>query len=535
MNVAARLYQHATQRPEAIAIVDTYQGRPRETTYRELAFQTQRVVQLLQNSALRAGDTVLVLVPMSAELYAILIALFEQKLVAMFVDPGVGLGHLNRCCRRCPPQAMIGVPKAHTLRVVSREVRRIPLHFSVGNWPVPATAGRFRWEPRLQPPTLPALESIVGTTPALLTFTSGSTGEPKAIQRTHEFLLIQSDLLEEHLCLAPDTYDLTTLPIVLLANLAVGATSVIPNVDLRRPGFVDGRKLLDTLDQYPIQSATASPAFFRCLVEAAEQANKTYPQFKTLFSGGAPVFPSLCDRLQTICPQATVAAVYGSTEAEPIAKLVWSEVTEAQRQQMQSGGGLLAGTPVEQIQVRILQDRWGESLLQLSPKELDSLTQPNDSPGEIIVSGPQVVRGYWQGQGDEETKLHVGNTVWHRTGDAGYFDAERQLWLLGRCSAKIADAHGTIYPFAVETAVDSLREIRRSALVSWQQQRVLVYELRNPPANQQEWEQQLAQRLAWAKVDRFFSWQSIPVDARHNAKIDYPSLHKRLAKELGPM
>ena len=46
--------------------------------------------------------------------------------------------------------------------------------------------------------------------------------------------------------------------------------------------------------------------------------------------------------------------------------------------------------------------------------------------------------------GDEETKITVGEHVWHRTGDAGYLDAQGRLWLLGRCSAKANDNDGVL-------------------------------------------------------------------------------------------
>ena len=60
-------------------------------------------------------------------------------------------------------------------------------------------------------------------------------------------------------------------------------------------------------------------------------------------------------------------------------------------------------------------------------------------PGEIVVSGAHVGAGYVGGVGDAETKFRVGEVIWHRTGDAGYLDAHGRLWLLGRCSARIAD------------------------------------------------------------------------------------------------
>ena len=76
-------------------------------------------------------------------------------------------------------------------------------------------------------------------TPALVTFTSGSTGAPKAAVRTHGFLLEQHRVLAESLRLTPDDLDLTTLPIFVLANLGSGVCSLIPDADLRHPGAIE--------------------------------------------------------------------------------------------------------------------------------------------------------------------------------------------------------------------------------------------------------------------------------------------------------
>ena len=97
--------------------------------------------------------------------------------------------------------------------------------------------------------------------------------------------------------------------------------------------------------------------------------------------------------------------------------------------------------------------------------------------GEIVDSGR--ARPGWlsrrRGQ-DEETKIHAGGRVWHRTGDAGYFDRQGRLWLLGRCAAKVTDRDGTLYPLAVEAAASDVPGVQRSAFVAHHGRRILVAE-----------------------------------------------------------
>jgi acyl-coenzyme A synthetase/AMP-(fatty) acid ligase len=131
------------------------------------------------------------------------------------------------------------------------------------------------------------------------------------------------------------------------------------------------------------------------------------------------------------------------------------------------------------------------------------------------------------GCGDEETKFRVDGTVWHRTSDMGYLDAEGRLWLLGRCAARIEDQLGTLYPFAVECAVSSHAAVRHAAAV-FHKQRILALEFdKHVPAPDRE---SVYQTVAWAGFDAIQVYDHLPMDKRHNAKIDYPALHRLLER-----
>jgi len=559
------LRQQVELRPHRPAIIDA--GRNQILTFAELEQAAIALSTQLQQDGLKMGDRVLVFQPMSAKLYIVLLALFRLGLVAMFVDPSAGRAHLERCCAIAHPQALIASPKAHLLRLVSPVLRQIPKAYSTGGglpgaralgggcgvWGVGVDEGMGGWVEARSPSQVVegnhmALERqrnnqrptastphptphtpypsthppIPSSTPALLTFTSGSTGQPKAALRTHDFLLAQHRTLAHSLSLTPDTIDLSTLPVFVLANLASGVTSLIPDVDLRHPGKVDAKRVMRQIDRYQPVSTAASPAFLERLADYAEPVALPLSSFQRIFSGGAPVFPDLLERLQRLAPQASVTAVYGSTEAEPIAHVDYDAIQPDDLQAMQQGKGLLTGCPVPEIQLRILKFQWGEAIAPLTQSAFEAQCLPPGEIGEIIVSGDHVLPGYWQGQGDAETKFRVEGVPWHRTGDAGYVDPQGRVWLLGRCSARIEDSRGTLYPFAVEAAVRQVPGVRRSALVSHGEQRLLVVEWEQPGDTER-----LRSHLAWAGVDAVRSLK-IPVDRRHNAKVDYPALSQRL-------
>jgi olefin beta-lactone synthetase len=526
MNIVEILRRHAVERGDAAAIVDR-RGR---LTFRELDDASARVAARLEQLGLGAGDPALILCPMSSDLYVTLIGLFRLGAMAMFIDPSAGRPHLERCCRLLSPKMFLGSAKAHLLRIVSPAIRRIPRHVVIGSWlPIPGTSSITS---RIAGPARAEVAPVREQTPALVTFTSGSTGEPKAAVRTHGFLLAQHAVLEESLSLARGEVDLTTLPIFVLANLASGVTSVIPDADLRYPGRIEPGPVFEQLHQLDRRHhlvatrIAASPALLARLAAHTRETPTPLATFTRIFTGGAPVFPSLLASLHAAAPAAEVTAVYGSTEAEPIAHVTWREITEADRHAMRTGAGLLTGHPVASIQLRILPDRWGQPIAPLTSSELDARALPPRESGEIVVSGPHVLTGYLHGQGDEETKFDVDGRRWHRTGDAGYLDAGGRLWLLGRCSARIDDDRGRVYAFAVECALDGIAGVRRTAFLAHGGRRLLVAELE--PGASPETRETLRAASAWAHPDDVRIVERLPVDSRHNAKIDYPALRKLL-------
>jgi olefin beta-lactone synthetase len=520
VNVADILAAQARRTPDAPAIIDLSGGRERKLSFSALDQAAARAANSLIASGLRPGDAVLVLVPMSLELYVALAALFRAELVAMFIDPSAGLAHIARCCELRAPAAMIGSFKALWLRLVSPSLRQIPRAIDV------RTLYKHYSKP-LVAATMRPVASATLDAPALLTFTSGSTGEPKAALRTHGFLEAQLDALRESLELSAGSVDVATMPIVLLADLACGVTSIIPGVDLRRPSNADPAELAREIASYGATSIVASPALLENLAAYCLERGVKLSGLKKIFGGGAPVFPRLLDSLTRAAPNAEVTAIYGSTEAEPIAHLAARAIDDADRAAMQGGEGLLAGVQVTSIDLKIVRASWGTPISTLSASEFAQRACRVGEVGEITVTGTHVLTGYLDGRGDEETKFRVDGHVWHRTGDLGKLDPRGRLWLLGRAAAAISDARGALYPFAVECATSFISTVRRSAVLGVSGKRVLVVEL-DAHVNSGDTLAQLRESLAWASLDDIIVMPRIPVDKRHNAKIDYPALRRAL-------
>ena len=506
MNVARLLRARALEAPERPAIIE----RAGAISFAEFDAASAAAAAMLAARGVLPGARVLLLSPMSIDLYVAIVAIFRVGATVVFVDPAAGNAHLTSCLARVRPDAFIGVGRAHLLRFMSPALRAVPikltLHRLVAASRNAGNPTHYQDEPLECSPV----------TPAIITFTSGSTGEPKAAVRTHGFLLAQHRALADTLRLWPGGVDLTTLPIVALANLASGVTTIVPDANLRAPGEIDPEPVLDQIRRLQPDSAVASPALLERLADRAQ----SLPHLSRIFTGGAPVFPSLLDRLARAAPAASIVAVYGSTEAEPIAAIDRNAITHADRLAMHAGAGILAGVPSSSVALRILPDRWGHPLAFADAAAFERCALAPGCPGEIVVSGDHVLRGYLGGIGDEDTKVHVAGAIWHRTGDAGYLDAHGRLWLLGRCSARVEGAGGVTYPLAVECAASSVPGLRRSAFVQRSGRRLLAIEAAEP----ERVRAQLKRELAWAALADVRPIHKIPVDHRHNAKVDYTAL-----------
>jgi acyl-CoA synthetase (AMP-forming)/AMP-acid ligase II len=522
MNIATILQAQAAERPEAIAIIDVCRGQERSRSYAMLARDAAKTAALLQAHGVVKGDRVLLFQAMSYELYVALLAIFQLGAVAMFIDPSAGRQHIDLCCDIGRPKALMAGWWAHWLRLLSAKLRRIPKKFVIGGYlpgAIPLRRGEY-----LAP--LDETASCSEQDSALLTFTSGSTGKPKAALRSQAFLMAQHRVLEQALKLQPGEVDLTTLPIFLLANLASGLTSVIPYADLRFPGRIDPAPVVEQIDRYQVTRSAGSPAFYQRLVDYCEMQGRVFSSLRRVDTGGAPVFPRLLQRLQQWAPKAQVVTVYGSTEAEPIAHLAWREVGEDELTAMRSGRGLVTGPSVDEVSLRILRDRFGTPIGPYSEEAFDRERLPVGEIGEIVLTGNHVLKGYLHGEGDRETKFDVDGVRWHRTGDAGYIDQKGRLWLMGRCNARVEDDKGVLYPFSVECAAHFVADVRRSAMVAHRGQRILLVE-----APQGADTSGLKARLAWAGLDEVRRVEKIPVDKRHNAKVDYTRLQDLLNQQ----
>jgi acyl-CoA synthetase (AMP-forming)/AMP-acid ligase II len=470
MNLLQPFFAEAAARGTRTAIVAADGTR---ATYSDLMAQSAQLAAAWRRKGIASGDRVLLAMPLGIAFYASLAALWRIGAVIVFPEPALGLRGLRHAVDATQPKAFLADGWFRALRFAWPALWRVPMLS-------PADAA----------PGGDPIESVSADHPALISFTSGSTGRPKTIVRSHGFLARQNACVAA--LLAPrreDETDLVAFPVFVLANLGLGVTSVLPNWNLRRHDAADAASIARHADAHRVTRALVPPSICETL------ARGPAPRLDAIFTGGGPVFPDLLERLNARMPHTDVVAVYGSTEAEPIAHQHVRDIGADDWRAMRGGAGLLAGTPVPEIQLQLIDD-------------------------EIVVTGDHVNKGYLDRADDRATKLAIDGTVWHRTGDAGRLDTAGRLWLLGRLDGRAGD----LFPFGVEAAARFWPDVRQAALIAIDGEAVLAIE--GDTASRDHWQQQ-ADRLGALRV---VPVKSMPLDRRHRSKIDYARLRQVLRR-----
>jgi acyl-CoA synthetase (AMP-forming)/AMP-acid ligase II len=257
--------------------------------------------------------------------------------------------------------------------------------------------------------------------------------------------------------------------------------------------------------------------------------------------GGAPLYASTIVPLrEMIADDGEVHADYGATEALPATEMPGHESLAETFAETARGAGLCVGRPFAGVTAKIVDIVDGPIATLADAREL-----PVGEIGEIIVRGPHVSPEYADDRASTvKNKItDADGGVWHRLGDAGYLDDRGRVWCCGRLGHRIELANGRLFPLMCEPMFDAHPRVRRSGLVGVQQADgvtpVICIELEGPMPSgvQLEALRDELLRLAAAnpvtsRIRHVLFHPSLPVDPRHNSKIERPALARWATAQL---
>jgi len=518
-NFCTPIVEAARRHPQRLALrvpraADGYRSSD-QFSYAELLARAAQLQQGLSQAGLQSGDRVLLVARPNADFYAAILALLGIGLVPVLLDRGMTRARLLASIRLSGARALLGerqLIKRWWLVPSLWRLKRLGMDggcFGVAALPndMQPTAQSYR------------CEQVEAQAHGLISFTSGSTGLPKGADRTHASLTAQHLAIRQDWPDQDDDIDLPCFPVLVLHNLCCGISSILPATDLAAPGRVESALVLRQIQLDGITRIAGAPAYMQRLVNHAQAKGLRFSRVRSLVVGGSTLTEELLRGCLEVFPNAHARVVYGSTEAEPIADVEMAELLHDWRQQP----GHLVGHPAPMTEVRIVDPR-------LPLSDADSVERASLAPGEtgeILVAGPHVLKGYVDNLvATAESKIpRADGQVWHRTGDAGHFDEQGRLWLNGRLKDALPVNGQLHYSFPVEKALDALPGIRRSALISRDNaELVLVIEGLVHAGLRAVLEQYGFGQARLAQISH------MPVDGRHNSKIDRSALREALDK-----
>ena len=291
---------------------------------------------------------------------------------------------------------------------------------------------------------------------AALMYTSGTTGLPKGTMLTHYNIV--SNIIQGGIVYELSEFDiaLTVLPLYHIYGLNVcmnqaiwlGASQVVT------PRF-EVKEFSELIEKYRVTYSLCVPPIFLAVVRHLEEAGVReydWEDLKVVNNGGAPIPLELLERFYELAKKkckaknVTIQHGWGLTEASPVVA-----VNPMSRPKMESQGTLIPDTFHKIIDLET-----GEEL----PKRGDV--------GELVIKGPQVMKGYWNRPEATESSFWTDPNTgekWLRTGDMAYIDDEEYEHLLDRIKEMIKYKGWSIAPAELEDLLFKHPHISDAAVI----------------------------------------------------------------------
>ena len=545
-NIAAYLPRMAATVPDQAAVVITRSrdasGKAIYTTlnFTELEALSNRYANGLASAGFQRGQRVLLMVRPGLEFTGLVFALFKLGVVPVMIDPGMGVSRMLECIRQVDLQGFIGIPIAHAIRVLRPKSFKAVTHIvTVGKrwfWGGPTLESLSRGaSDRFNPTDTDANET------AAILFTSGSTGPAKGVVYEHGMFGAQVKAIQSAYNIEPGEIDLPAFPLFALFSTAMGMTCVIPDMNPSCPANVDPQNIVEAILDHKVTNTFGSPAIWNKVATYCVQHGIQLPSLKRILIAGAPVSYTVIEKLhKVLISSADVHTPYGATESLPISTISGREILDECRQESRHGAGTCVGKPLPHTQVRFIKIS-DDPIKEWS----DDLCVPDGEVGEIVVSGTVVTRQYYgQDRATAYAKIRDGDRIWHRVGDLGYRDDQGRIWFCGRKSHRVTIAAGMMCSVRCEGIFNEHGDVFRSALVGigpgGSQRPVIIIEPvsgKFPRGSQtaifrnELLELGRANTLTHTISDVLFH-QRLPVDIRHNAKINREQLATWAAERL---
>jgi acyl-CoA synthetase (AMP-forming)/AMP-acid ligase II len=441
--IGSLLTARAAEYPDRLALVATaHDGGERRLTYRELRAEATRVARSLLKVAQRGGFAAL-WAPNLAEWPVVEYGAALAGVTLVALNPVLRPHELTYALQHSAAAVLIHADRSRDYdlaEVVAKvagdcpELRRVISLSDWDAWLAEGDPGEGPGEP---------LPEVAPDAPAMLQYTSGTTGIPKGVLLRHRSLVNVAKLTMETAEAEPGSTGVNPLPMFHTAACVIGTLGPLwlggCHVLIER---FEPAAVLETIRSEQASVFFYVPAVLGALLAAAHASPNPPPALRTVMGGAAPVPRAMIEDAETTFG-AAVHNLFGQTELAPVLTLTRRDDT---REDLVG----TVGRPMPQVECKVVDPATGR-------------IQPLNVPGEICARGYQQLIEYLHDP--EATARTVDAAGWVHTGDLGRMDGRGMITITGRLKELIIRGGENIAPAEIESCLTGHDAVLEASVV----------------------------------------------------------------------
>ncbi len=432
MDLLSILHQTVQRYPQKPALFFKGEG----ISFIKLEENVLRLANALRTCGVQKSDKVAIYLPNGPEYVYSYLACFCLGAVAVPLDYMLKTDELISCLEHS--QAKVLIAEGHhevSLGRLKEAVSSLKVLIVCGekidhalSWNEIMAKASTHWQP------IP----INDQDPALILYTSGTSGKPKGVLLNYKHLEGSPRAMEYFVDLSDQDIKLCALPLSHIAGLIYIQNCVLFGISLVLMERFHPLEFLRNIESHRVTCFHIVPAMYTAILTLKQIEQFDLSSLRWVVVFGAPSSPEILRRFQRHCPRAQLLNGWGMTETCPP-----NTVTPLGSRRIES-----VGKPSPHCEIKIFNE--------------DDQEVQAGQVGEIVIRGWVVMEGYYK---DPETTSQLKRNGWFHTGDLGRFDAEGFLYIVGRKKEMIKVAGQIVYAPEVEEALYKHEAVLEAAVV----------------------------------------------------------------------
>lgn len=427
MNIDAVLQKHANMNPEKIALG----WKTGSFTYKELNEKIQRLSSQFLAKGISSGDRVAIILANCPEFIISYYACMRSGAVSVPINPALTSREFGIIVNDCSPKLII------TNQEIYKKLQGSDLEGHHEFLLIDAVEDSFHGF--LDKGSLEQIKIPEINEECTIIYTSGTTGLPKGAVLTHSNLFHNAKTYAEAFEMNEFDRTLIVAPVFHTAaqTCCLNATVYSGGYNYLLPRWESSSKTLSVLQEEEITFFFGPPTMYTYILNDPN-INSYKLKLRIAFSGAAPLPSEIFNKFHYTFGFEIVEG-YGLSETSPV-------VTFNPPNGRKKRGSI--GLPMKDIKVRIVNENLKDVQI--------------DEPGELLVKGPNVMKGYWKRPEENEMAFVNG---WFRTGDIAKSDHEGYLYIVDRKKDMINTAGFKVYPREIEELIYQHPDVLEVAVI----------------------------------------------------------------------